>query len=324
MWGSKTVSACIGGEAMSCTRRGFLKTIGAATVGLGLTRLEPFRTFAASSVNPSGGAEPGGPPTGPYSVESVRARVVETARWVGDEALAAELRDVCCWAPAAAAIRRRPLDVQSRGAQRFFQDFPGGDQLAQIFLHANNTAWHTPRFRFDPEGMVAQHYALLRRADARPSGLRQSGVPTQVLMPDGLNGSGSRAELGLVLDRKTGERLAKSAERAEPMWAALSVFTGMLLDPTDDLSRRLTPRLSLSRARDRALARMATVRYSQIVIGAVQRAIWSDLLGGANAALPLVQLSAAGYLPLGEEAGRFLLLRVGEGSHLTGYRTGSV
>ena len=74
---------------------------------------------------------------------------------------------------------------------------------------------------------------------------------------------------------------------------------------------------------DRALARTATVRYSQIVIGAVQRAVYSDLLDGRNAALPLVQLSASGFLPLGEEDGRFLLLRVG-GTHLTGYRTGSV
>ena len=97
----------------------------------------------------------------------------------------------------------------------------------------------------------------------------------------------------------------------------------MMLDPTDDLSQRLTPRLSLRRARDRALARTASVRYSQIVVGAVQRAIWSDLLDEVNPALPLLQLSAAGYLPLGEEDGRFLLLQVGEGSYLTGYRTGN-
>jgi hypothetical protein len=311
-------------KTMSCTRRGFLKTIGAAMVGLGLTRLEPLRTFAASSVNLSDGAGLGGPPTGPYSIESVRARAVEAARWLSDEALAAELSDVCCWAPAATAIRRRPLDVQLRGAQRFFRDFPGGDQLAQILLHTNNTAWRAPRFRFDPEGLVAQHYELLRRVDPRLSGRRQSRVRTEVLTPERLNGSGSRAELGLVLDRKTGERLAKAADRAEPMWAALSFFSGVMLDPTDDLSRRLTPRLSLARAGDRVLARTATVRYSQIIIGAVQRAIWSDLLDGVNPALPLVQLSAAGYLPLGEEDGRFLLMRPAGGTHLTGYRAGSV
>ena len=34
---------------MSCTRRGFLKTIGAAMVGLGVTRLDGFRAFAARS-----------------------------------------------------------------------------------------------------------------------------------------------------------------------------------------------------------------------------------------------------------------------------------
>ena len=142
------------------------------------------------------------------------------------------------------------------------------------------------------------------------------------MTPDRLDG-GERAELGLMLDRSTGERLAKAADRSEPMWAALSVFSGMMLDPTDDLSQRLTPRLSLRRARDRALARTASVRYSQIVVGAVQRAIWSDLLDEVNPALPLLQLSAAGYLPLGEEDGRFLLLQVGEGSYLTGYRTGN-
>jgi hypothetical protein len=276
--------------------------------------MEPLRTFAASSVGLSGAAEPGGPPTGPYSADSLRAGAVKVARWLGDEALADELQDVCCWAPAAAAIRRRPFDIQSRGAQRFFRDFPGGDQLAEILLYANNTAWRTPRFRLDPEGLVEQHYAQLRR--------KQSGVRTQVLTPDRLNGGGSRAELGLVLDRETGERLATAADRAEPMWAALSVFTGIMLDPSDDLSRRLSPSLSLKRARDRALARTAAVTYSQIIIGAVQRAIWSDQLDGGNPALPLVQLSAAGYLPLGEEDGRFLLLRPAGGTRLTGYRTG--
>jgi hypothetical protein len=282
-------------------------------VGLGLTRMEPLRTFAASSVGLSNTAEPGGPATGPYSADSLRAGAVKVARWLGDDALADELRDVCCWAPAAAAIRRRPFDLQSRGAQRFFRDFPGGDQLAEILLYANNTTWRTPRFRFDPDGLVAQHYAQLRR--------QEPGVRTQVLTPERLNGSGSRAELGLVLDRETGERLATTTDRAEAMWAALSVFTGMMLDPTDELSRRLAPSLSLRRAQDRALARTAAVRYSQIVIGAVQRAIWSDQLDGGNPALPLVQLSAAGYLPLGEENGRFLLLRPAGGKRLTGYRT---
>ncbi|OGO53188.1 MAG: hypothetical protein A2148_09485 [Chloroflexi bacterium RBG_16_68_14] len=293
-----------------------MKTIGAALVGLGLTRLEPLRTFAASSVGSAGGAGPGGPPSGPYSVDSLRARAVETARWLGDEVLAAELSDVCCWAPAAAAIRRRPLALQEKGAQRFFSSFPGGDHLAQVLLYTNNTTWHTPRFRFDPEGLVEQHYAQLQR--------RMSGVRTQVLTPDRLRGSGQRADLGLLLDRETGERLAKAGDRAEPMWAALSVFSGMMLDPTDDLSQRLTPLLSLSRAYDRALARVASVRYTQVVLGAVQRAVYADLLGGANPALPLVQLSAAGYLPLGEEDGRFLLLRLREDSQLTGYRTESV
>jgi hypothetical protein len=276
--------------------------------------MEPLRTFAASSVGLSGTAEPGGPPTGPYSADSLRAGAVKVAHWLGDEALADELQDVCCWAPAAAAIRRRPFDIQSRGAQRFFRDFPGGDQLAEILLYANNTAWRTPRFRLDPDGLVEQHYAQLRR--------KQSGVRTQVLTPDRLNGGGSQAELGLVLDRETGDRLATAADRAEPMWAALSVFTGIMLDPSDDLSRRLNPSLSLKRARDRALARRAAVTYSQIVIGAVQRAIWSDQLDGGNPALPLVQLRAAGYLPLGEENGRFLLLRPAGGTRLTGYRTG--
>ncbi len=283
-------------------------------VGLGLTRLEPLRTFASSSGAASGLAEPGGPASGPYSIDSLRAGAVEAARWAGDDALAGELKEVCCWAPAATAIRSRPLDVQSRGAERFFRDFPGADQLAQIMVHTNNTAWQTPRFRFDPEGLVSRHYELLQR--------RQTGIRTLVLTPDRLN-SGGRAQLGLMLDRKTGERLAQAADRAEPMWAGLSIFSGLLLDPTDDLSRRLTPLLSLRRAGDRALARTATVRYSQIVLGAVQRAIWSDLLDGANPALPLVQLSSAGYLPLGEEDGRFLLLRVG-GSHVTGYRTAGV
>ena len=248
----------------------------------------------------------------------LRARAVEAARWAGDVSLADELQDVCCWAPAATAIRQRPLGLQTKGARYFFHDFPGGDQLAQILVYANNTAWRAPRFRFDPESLVARHYALLERS--------ATGIRTEVLTPDALNGAGAQGQLGLVLDRKTGERLAEASDRSEPMWAALSVFSGMMLNPTDDLSSRLTPLLSLSRPRDRLLARTAAVRYSQIVIGAVQRAVWSDLLGGVNPALPLVQLSAAGYLPLGEEDGRFLLLRLGNGggTHLTGYRTGAV
>ena len=298
---------------MSCTRRGFLKTIGAAMVGLGLTRLEPLRTFAASTVGNTGsGGELGGPLTGPFGIESLRRRAVEAARFVGDDGLAHELSEVCCWAPAAGAIRKRPLDVQSRGAAYFFRDFPGGDQLAQVLQFSNNTTWQRPRFRFDPDSLVANHYEQLQRS--------QRGVRTEVLTPDKLNGAGSRAELGLVLDRQTGDRLAGVSDRAEPMWAALSIFSGILLDPTDDLSRRLNPVLSLTRAHDRAIARIAAVRYSQVVIGAVQRAIWSDALDGANPALPLVQLTSAGYLPLGEEDGRFLLLNMGS-PRLTGYRT---
>lgn len=284
-------------------------------VGLGITRLEPLRTYAASTVTGSG--ELGGPATGPYSIDRVRATAVEAARWAGDEALAAELEEVCCWAPAASAIRRRPLDVQAKGAERFFRDFPGGDQLAGIMVHTNNTAWRGPSFRFDPESLVAHHYSLLQR--------KQSGVVTEVIAPAELNGRGARGDLGLMLDRETGDRLANRANRSEPMWAALSIFTGMMLDPTDELSRRLTPRLSLNRAGDRALTRMATIRYSQIVIGGVQRAIWSDMLDGVNPAVPLVQLSASGYLPLGEEDGRFLLLRVAEPrDSLIGYRSAGV
>ena len=284
-------------------------------IGLGLTRLEPLRIFAASTVSGPGATNPGGPPAGPFSIDSLRARAVETAGWLGDQALATELSEVCCWAPAATALRRRPLDVQSRGAERFFEEFPGGDQLGQALFYTNNTSWSHPRFRLDPERLVSEHYALLRRS--------QAGLRTEVLTPERLSADSSGAQLGLMLDRATGERLAMSADRAEPMWAALSVFSGMMLDPTDELSRRLRPRLSLRRAAHRALARTATVRYSQIVIGAVQRAIWADQLGGANAALPLVQLSASGYLPLGEQDGRFLLVRPAAGSHLTGYRTRS-
>ena len=299
---------------MSCTRRGFLKTLGAAMVGLGLTRLEPLRTFAASSVGGTEGSALGGPATGPFSIDSLRVRAVAAAHWTGDGALADELSDICCWAPAAAAIRRRPLSVQSKGMQSFFQDFPGGDQLAEIMLYTNNTAWQQPRFRFSPDGLVEQHYSLLQKS--------QSGLRTEVVKPGWLNGQGSQAQLDLVLDRATGERLGRAADRAEPMWAAFSILAGTMLDPTDMLSQRLTPMLSLSRREDRTLARKATIQYNQIVIGAAQRAIWSDLLDGENPALPLLQLSASGYLPLGEEDGRFFLLNVG-GTHLTGYRRGT-
>jgi hypothetical protein len=286
-------------------------------VGLGLTRLEPLRAYAASSARSmdTSGVAGGGPPSGPFSIDAVRARAVEAARWAGDSDLADELTDVCCWAPAATAIRSRPLEVQTRGAEYFFRDFPGGDQLAEVMVHTNNTAWRTPRFRLDPDSLVERHYELLQKA--------QRGVRTVVLTPDRLNGQGASGDLGLVLDRKTGDELARVANRAEPMWAGLSIFSGMMLDPTESLSNNLTPALSLSRMHDRALARAATVRYSQIVIGAVQRAVWSDHLGGRNPALPLVQLTSTGFLPLGEDDGRFVLLRVG-GRHLTGYQTGSV
>lgn len=286
-------------------------------VGLGITRMAPLRTFAASSVNSTGAAELGGPASGPYSIDALRSRAVIAARLAGDESLAAELQDICCWAPAATALRRRPMDVQTHGAEQFFQDFPGGDQLAQIMVQTNNTSWRAPRFRVDPDSLIEQHYDQLQR--------RQGSVRALVIEPQEFQSSAKKADLGLMLDRQTGERLAASVDRAEPMWAALSVFSGMMLDPTDDLSKRLMPRLSLNRANDRALARTATVKYTQIVIGAVQRAIWADQLNGANPATPLVQLSSAGLLPIGEEDGRFLLLRIGGQSHrLTGYRTGSI
>ena len=285
-------------------------------VGLGITRLDSLPAFASSSVGAPGDAEGGGPPSGPYSIASLRARAVAAARLAGDETLASEIKEVCCWAPAATAVRRRPLDVQARSAEYFFRDFPGGDQLAEVMVHTNNTSWRTPRLRVDPESLVAQHYEQLK--------IRQNGVRTSVVTPDRLLTNGN-AQLNLMLDRKTGERLARADNRSEPMWAALSVLSGMMLDPTDALSRRLTPFLSLNKAEDRALARTAGVRYSQIVIGAAQRAVWSDLLDEENPVLPLLKLSAAGYLPLGEEDGRFLLLRLAnQGSRLTGYRTGSV
>ena len=44
-----------------------------------------------------------------------------------------------------------------------------------------------------------------------------------------------------------------------------------------------------------------------------------------NGAIPLLRLSASGYLPLGEENGEYLLLRLdGRSTRLTGYETGSV
>ena len=302
---------------MSCTRRGFLKTIAGAMVGLGLTRLEPLRSFAAGSVSSTGTAELGGPATGPFSIDSLRAQAVQAARWAGDGPLADELQEVCCWAPAATALRKRPLEVQAKSAERFFSTFPGGDQLADVLVRTNNTSFQKPKFLVDPDEMVERHYAMLRKP--------QGTIRKHVFTPQQFDGRSASAELGLMLDRKTGERLAQTAERSEPMWAALSVFSGIMLDPTNELSSQLTPQLSLRRARDRALARTASIRYSQIVIGAVQRAIWSDVIDEDNAALPLVELTSAGYLPLGEEGGRYLLLRVdGRNEQLTGYRTGSI
>jgi hypothetical protein len=108
------------------------------------------------------------------------------------------------------------------------------------------------------------------------------------------------------------------------MWAAISILSGMMLDPTDELSNSLRSRLTFRYAPERALGRDAAVRFNQIVLGSVQRAVWADLLDGENAALPLLQLSSAGYLPLGEDDGRFLLLRTaGANRFATGYRSGS-
>lgn len=285
-------------------------------VGLGLTRMDGLRdSFAASSAGSLEGAAQGGPASGPFSIAALRTRAAEAALAAGDADLAHELREVCCWAPAATAIRSRPLAVQAKGAQHFFRDFPGGGELADVLVHANNTSWRRPRFRFDPDGLVARHYAALQKP--------QGSARIHVLTPERLNGRGLRGDLGLLLDRRSGERLASASDRAEPMWAALSIFSGILLDPTDGLSRRLTPMLSLTKPNHRTLSRTATVGYSQIVLGAVQRAVWSDQLNGANPALPLVQLSAAGFLPLGEEDGDFLLLRLG-GRRSVGYRTEGV
>jgi hypothetical protein len=304
---------------MSCTRRGFLKTIGAAMVGLGVTRLDAFRSFAASSTaGPMAGPmQGGGPPSGPFSIGALRQRAADAALHAGDRGLAAELTDVCCWAPAATAIRERPLAVQQRGAEFFFREFPGGDQLADVLVHTNNTTWQRPRFAFEPEALVADHYTALQKP--------QAGIKTEVVTLDKLNGRGLSGELGLMLDRKTGERLALGVDRSEPMWAALSIFSGVLLDPTDGLSRKLSPLLSLTRSHDRALTRSASVRYSQVVLGSVQRAVWSGELEGKNPALPLVRLSAAGFLPLGEERGEFLLLDMGgRPKQVVGYRTDAV
>lgn len=303
---------------MSCTRRGFLKTLGAAMIGLGLTRLDALPGMAASTARtPMGGAVNGGPAAGTFGIDNLRARAVDAARWAGDGTLAAELADVCCWAPAAEAIRRRPLSVQMKGAQRFFSGFPGGDQLAQVMLFSNNTSWRTPRFRADPHSLAARHLALIDGG---------SRLRTHVVTPGEANAALGGSQLRLMLDRDTGERLARSTDRSGEMWAALSILSGMMLAPTDDLSSRLGSRLSFRLAADRALSRAAAVRYTQIVIGAAQRAIYSDLLGNQNAALPLVQLSAGGYLPMGEDGeGRFYLLNVAGGSrYSTGYRTGSV
>jgi hypothetical protein len=303
---------------MSCTRRGFLKTIGAAMVGLGVTRLDSFRAFAASSAGDATDAAilGGGPASGAFSIEALRARAADAAMFARDSGLAHQLREVCCWAPAASAIRERPLAVQQKGAEYFFREFPGGDQLADVLLHANNTGWQRPQFRFDPDTLVAKHYEALQKP--------QAGVKTEVLTVDKLRGRGVNGDLGLMIDRKTGEALEKAANRNEEMWAALSIFSGILLDPTDGLSRRLSPILSLTRKEDRALTRTAAVRYSQTVLGSVQRAVWSDQLDGKNAALPLVKLSSAGYLPIGENQGQFLLLNLGRGKALTGYRTAGV
>jgi hypothetical protein len=301
---------------MSCTRRGFLKTIGAAMVGLGVTRMDGLRTFAASTAGGGSAEAPiagGGPASGPFSIDALRQGAVEAALHAGNPGLAAQLQDVCCWAPAATAIRAQPLSVQQRGAEHFFRDFPGGDQLADIMLHTNNTSWARPRFSYSPDTLVAKHYDALNKP--------QSGVKTEVVSVDKLNGRGLNGELGLMLDRKTGERLAKNADRAEPMWAALSIFSGMLLDPTDSLSRKLNPMLSLTRSQDRALSRSASIRYSQTVLGSVQRAVWSDQLNNENPAIPLVHLSSAGFLPLGEENGHFVLLNLGAAKRVTGYQT---
>jgi hypothetical protein len=287
-------------------------------VGLGVTRLDSFSAFARPST--SGTTDPilggGGPASGPFSIDSLRARAADAAMFAGDRDLAHDLREVCCWAPAASAIRERPLAVQQKGSEYFFREFPGGDQLADVLFHANNTGWQRPQFRFDPDTLVAKHYEALQKP--------QTGVKTEVVSVDQLRGRGTNGDLGLMLDRKTGEQLEKTANRGEPMWAALSIFSGILLDPTDGLSKRLTPFLSLQRQQDRALTRTASIRYSQTVLGSVQRAIYADQLGDNNPAIPLVRLSSAGYLPLGEERGEFLLLNLGGGRRVQGYQTAGI
>jgi hypothetical protein len=287
-------------------------------VGLGITRLDPLRAFAASS---SGGGIAtgqfaGGPAEGPFSVDALRAKAAAAAEFAGDSGLADEIRSVCCWAPAATAIRARPLGVQMRGASEFFREFPGGDQLAQTMLFTNNTKWNAPRFRYDPDTLVSEHYNLLKRT--------QDGLRTDVVTTSNLNGEAGRAQLNLMLDRATGDRLGQAADRGEPMWAAISILSGMMLDPTDELSNSLRSRLTFRYANDRELGRSAAVRYNQIVLGSAQRAVWADLLDGENAALPLLQLSSAGYLPLGEDDGRFVLLRTANTNRfVTGYRWGN-
>ena len=188
-------------------------------VGLGITRMDGLRSFAASTTGGPMDApiQGGGPTAGPFSITALRQRAVDSALHAGDTGLADQLRDVCCWAPAAAAIRERPLAVQQHGAEYFFRDFPGGDQLADVLFHANNTEWQRPRFNFDPDTLVARHYDALQKS--------QTGIKTEVVSIDKLNGRGLNGELGLMLDRKTGDRVAQSADRAEPMWAALSIFS---------------------------------------------------------------------------------------------------
>ncbi|MGB2695892.1 MAG: hypothetical protein WBD55_12020 [Dehalococcoidia bacterium] len=260
-----------------------------------------------------GSATGGGPASGPFAIGSLRTRAVDAAHAVGDSSLARQLEDVCCWAPAAAAIRERPQSVQWRGALQFFDGFPGGEQLAQVLYYTNNTSWSRPRFRYDPENLVQDHFSAMNK--------RWSGLRTEVIEPKNVNGHASQVKLDLALDRKTGEELAKVADRSEAMWAALSILSGTMLDPSDELSKRLQPTLSLAKSEDRALARLATVQYNQIIISAAQRAIWSDLLDNKNPALPLVRMSASGYMPLGERDGRFYIMRIGSGPFLTGYRS---
>ena len=73
----------------------------ALPIGLMLVFGLPQRAGTAADTFASGPAE------GPYSVDALRARAVAAAAWAGDSGLADELREVCCWAPAATAIRAR-------------------------------------------------------------------------------------------------------------------------------------------------------------------------------------------------------------------------